>query len=404
MSELFNKKEVLKNLIKQLHENPNENFGKIQEQFKHLIRELTPIEISQVEQELINEGTPAETIQLMCDVHLDLFKEALIEDKLDVEPWHPIHILMEEHKDILNKTKALRELTNKIVNSELDEFNSKEFLKELKEFADYLSEIEKYFHKEEDVLFPYLEKHGVVQPPAIMWKEHDDIRALIKEFKKLLNSPLNEVKMKIKEVALGISELFYNHIYKEHKVLFPTALKLITDTEWKEIRKQFEELGYFAYKPIPFFLQDESQESTVDNKDGLLNLGSGYLSVEQLIAMLNTLPIDITFVDDTDTVRYFNESPDRIFIRTRAIIGRKVQNCHPQKSVHVVNKILNDFKSGKRDSADFWLKLGDKYVYIRYLAVRNEKGEYLGTLEITQDIAPIQKITGEKRIYDDLES
>lgn len=237
-----------------------------------------------------------------------------------------------------------------------------------------------------------------------MWKEHDDIRALIKEFKKLLNSPLNEVKMKIKEVALGISELFYNHIYKEHKVLFPTALKLITDTEWKEIRKQFEELGYFAYKPIPFFLQAESQESTVDNKDGLLNLGSGYLSVEQLIAMLNTLPIDITFVDDTDTVRYFNESSDRIFIRTRAIIGRKVQNCHPQKSVHVVNKILNDFKSGKRDSADFWLKLGDKYVYIRYLAVRNEKGEYLGTLEITQDIVPIQKITGEKRIYDDLES
>ncbi len=189
MSELFNKKEVLKNLIKQLHENPNENFGKIQEQFKHLIRELTPVEISQVEQELINEGTPAETIQLMCDVHLDLFKEALIEDELDVEPWHPIHILMEEHKDILNKTKALRELTNKIVNSELDEVNSKEFLKELKEFADYLSEIEKYFHKEENVLFPYLEKHGVVQPPAIMWKEHDDIRHSSKSSKNSLIRP-----------------------------------------------------------------------------------------------------------------------------------------------------------------------------------------------------------------------
>jgi DUF438 domain-containing protein len=117
--------------------------------------------------------------------------------------------------------------------------------------------------------------------------------------------------------------------------------------------------------------------------------------------LLNTLPIDITFVDKNDEVRYFSEGKERIFLRTRDVIGRKVQNCHPPKSVHIVEKILRDFKSGKRDNADFWIKLGEKYVLIRYFAVRNEKGEYLGTLEVTQDIAPIQKITSEKRIYDE---
>jgi hypothetical protein len=111
--------------------------------------------------------------------------------------------------------------------------------------------------------------------------------------------------------------------------------------------------------------------------------------------------MDITFVDENDEVRYFNETKDRIFVRSRTIVGRKVQNCHPEKSIEIVNKILRDFKTGKRDKADFWLKLGEKYVLIQYFAVRDEKGKYLGTLEVTQDIAPLQKISGEKRIYDD---
>jgi PAS domain S-box-containing protein len=125
---------------------------------------------------------------------------------------------------------------------------------------------------------------------------------------------------------------------------------------------------------------------------------TGGLSKEELKAVLNTLPVDITFVDREDTVRYFSDSKDRIFPRTKAIIGRKVQQCHPQKSVHIVDQILNDFKSGRKMKAEFWIPLQGRLIYIRYFALHDKNGDYLGCLEVTQDITDIKKIEGEKRL------
>lgn len=124
------------------------------------------------------------------------------------------------------------------------------------------------------------------------------------------------------------------------------------------------------------------------------------LSYGIIEAMVDTLPVEISFVDKDDTVRYFNKEGRRIFPRSRAIIGRKVQNCHPQKSIHVVNKILEDFRNKKRDSAEFWIDLKGRKIYIRYFAVRDAEGSYLGCLEVTQDITDIQKIEGEKRLLE----
>jgi len=124
------------------------------------------------------------------------------------------------------------------------------------------------------------------------------------------------------------------------------------------------------------------------------------LSHEIIEALLDALPVDITFVDGKDRVRYFNKEGKRIFARNRKIIGIKVQKCHPQKSIHVVNQILEDFRNNKRDSANFWIDLNERKIYIRYFAVRDKKGKYLGCLEVTQDITDIQKITGEKRLLD----
>lgn len=132
--------------------------------------------------------------------------------------------------------------------------------------------------------------------------------------------------------------------------------------------------------------------------EGFIRLETGMLSLQQLDMMLNHLPVDITYIDQDDVVRYFSHGKERIFARTKAIIGRTVQNCHPPKSVHVVEKLLEDFKSGNKDCEDFWIKSKDKYVYIRYFAIRSEAGEYMGTLEFTQNINPIQEIQGEKRI------
>ena len=131
---------------------------------------------------------------------------------------------------------------------------------------------------------------------------------------------------------------------------------------------------------------------------GKIRLASGEFSVEELTCMLNALPFDITFVDKNDKVAYFSEGKERTFPRTRAIIGRNVSNCHPPSSVHVVEKIVEDFKAGRKDQEDFWIRMGEKYVLIRYYAVRSEQGEYLGVLEVTQDIQPLQELSGEKRL------
>ncbi len=124
------------------------------------------------------------------------------------------------------------------------------------------------------------------------------------------------------------------------------------------------------------------------------------LSYEILEAIFDAMPIEISFIDKEDTVRYYSKGDKRIFKRTPSVIGRKVQNCHPKKSVDKVNKILNDFREGKRDSAEFWIDLDNRKIYIRYFAVRDKEGNYLGTLEATQDITDIQKIKGEKRLLD----
>ncbi len=396
MSELFNKEEFLKGLIRRLHEAPDK-VENIREDFVRVVRELTPVEIAQVEQKLVEEGMPPESIQLMCNIHLDVFKEALDEDSIDVGSWHPLHILIEEHRDILNRTKELRDLTGKIISGNYDG----EDIRRLQSSIQYLDSLEAYFSKEENVLFPYLERHGLVQPPAIMWKEHDEVRNLRKKMKIEYENLKNGDPNKVNELAITISELFTNHIYKEHKILFPSALKLLSNNEWESIRVEFDEIGYFSFEPMPFVSSEEVSKN--NGVEGLVNLGSGFLKVDQLLLMLNTLPFDITFVDENDTVRYFSEGKERIFVRTRAIIGRKVQNCHPQKSAHVVNRILEDFKNGVRDVAEFWLNLGPKIVHIRYFALRDRSGKYAGTLEVTQEISSIKALEGEKRIYDPLD-
>ncbi len=124
------------------------------------------------------------------------------------------------------------------------------------------------------------------------------------------------------------------------------------------------------------------------------------INVNKISALLNTLPLDITFVDKDGVVKYFSNGSERIFARTKAVIGRKVQNCHPPASVHVVEEVVENLRSGKKDHEDFWIKMGLRYAYIRYFAVRDENGEFLGVLEVTQDIKPIQEITGEKRLVD----
>ena len=192
-------------------------------------------------------------------------------------------------------------------------------------------------------------------------------------------------------------------IFKEENILFPMALETLTEDEWVKIAAESEEIGFCltspqgVWKPVRHALPIEGTVETVA-ADGYIRFETGIVSFKQLETLLNHLPVDITFIDENDVVRYFSHGKERIFARTKAVIGRTVQNCHPPQSVHTVEKLLQDFKSGEKDAEDFWIQMKDKFIYIRYFAVRDEKGTYMGTLEFTQNVAGIRALEGQKRI------
>ena len=397
------KKEALKKLIRSLHKGADPEKTKVK--FKEILGEVSSEEIARIEEELVAEGMPREEIYRLCEVHLALFKESIEKEKVLAPEGHPIRILMEEHKILLKFSADLNTIV-KAVKEAKGFAAAKDEIDHLINVVEHLKESERHYLREENVLFPHLEKHGVTQPPAIMWMEHDRIRQIEKELYAAVETRekagFKSFAIRLEETVLALGEMLSSHFYKENNILFPTALKVIEATEWTGIRKQFDEIGYCCFTPQPAVFVVEKPEPSVPIQvaAAAIVLESGSFSKEELEAVLNKLPVDITFVDKDDTVRFFSQGKDRTFVRTKAIIGRRVQQCHPQKSVHIVNKILESFKEGNRDVAEFWINLKGKLVLIRYFAVRDKNGVYLGCLEVTQDITDIKKIEGEKRLLD----
>lgn len=386
------KKEILKEIIKQLHRglSPEE----LKNRFKSLLSHVTSTEITQLEEELIKEGMQREDIRKLCDLHIELFKESLENETVLAPPGHPIFILMEEHKIFLNMARnLLNNLTCYL------EGKTYEHLGKVKDLVADLKNTENHYLREENVLFPYLEKYGITEPPKMMWSEHDTIRVIKKEIYEYLDKESYE---SLKDASFRLIEMLSTHFYKENNILFPAGIKNVNEVEWVKIRKEFDEIGYSFIKPPVFSGESAVEEKIISYGEGhYINFETGNLFFDEIEAIFNTLPVDITFVDRDDKVCYFSQTKERIFLRTPAIIGRKVQQCHPEKSVHIVNRILDDFKEGKRDRAQFWINLNGRFILIQYFAVRNKKGTYLGCLEVTQDITEIKKLEGEKRLLDD---
>jgi uncharacterized protein len=267
-----------------------------------------------------------------------------------------------------------------------------------------LMDIEKHYIRKENLLFPFLEKYKVTGPPKVMWGKDDEVRTFLKSSVELLKS---EKDISTEEIK-GFMDLMFNPtihaieemIYKEENILFPMCMDTLTEIDWYQISQQSDEIGYCLYeiatKWRPKSVPAQIEESSTTAKK--IVLSSGAFSKEELESVLNNLPFDMTFVDKDDTVRYFSSGKERIFQRSKAILGRLVQYCHPPSSVHIVEQILNDFKSGRQDSAKFWINFQGKFILIAYYAVRNERNEYQGTLEVTQDITEIKNIEGERRL------
>ena len=407
------KKERVRELINRLHQ--GEDPEAVKEEFKDVIKGLTPLQIAKIEGEMIRDGMPREEIHRLCDVHLAAMKDAIEGTAPEIPEWHPLRVLLGEHREFLKGASQLRNHANAIKEAASLDVVWDHF-KAIENIVGSFKHEELHYQREENVLFPYLEKHGVTEPPAIMWMDHDRIREVKKTLRGLVevgrDMEFTAFANGIHETALGYHEMISSHFYKENNILFPSSVQVIEDEEWTAIGEAFDDIGYYFVKPAGKRPAESTDPGSVPSGDGMalacapgggehgIAFDSGRFSLEELESLLNTLPIDMTFVDREDKVRYFSQGKERIFVRSKAIIGREVSNCHPQKSVHIVEGIVSDFKSGKRDSAEFWLNLEGKVIHIRYFAVKNGKGEYLGTVEVSQDITAIQKITGEKRLLD----
>jgi hypothetical protein len=395
LSDMGEKKELLKKMIKMLHDGAD--VAEMKALFKKEFGNVMPHQISMLEEEMIREGMPAEEVHRLCQLHIDLFRESIDAGKVDVPEGHPLYILYTEHSKILEFAQQLVESATALI----DKPDSATFA-QVQQLIGFFKESSVHYLREENVIFPVLEKYGVTQPPKIMWMEHDNIRAIEKSMYEtadaLAKGITKELSHTLQTQAIRLSETLADHFYKENNILFPTSYKFFNDDDWKLVKQEFDGIGYMSYSPVT---QKEKIESAAARLAAdTIEFETGNLTLQQLSCMLDTMPVDFTFIDKDDVVRYFNNAPDRIFVRSKAVIGRTVQNCHPDKSIHVVNRLLDEMKAGKRDKAEFWITLGEKFVYITYFAVRNKSGEYLGCLEVTQDISLIKKIEGQKRLLD----
>lgn len=411
MSEYINnvtrRKEVLKSVLRQLH--AGKTVEEVQAEFGALAAEISSGEIAEIEQMLIDEGLPVEEIQNLCDVHVAVFRAGL-DDRRPQEsvPGHPVYTLRQENQ-------VLARMLNEMQRT-LDQVNAERSADRLRTFAmqiEALDAFDCHYRRKEYLLFPYLEQYGFTGPSKVMWGLHDETRAQLREMHTLAQSGLDALE-RVTALFAEVDGNMRAMAYKEEKILFPASLEHLKESDWAAIRAQESEIGYFFtvpardWQPVtaadlhaaatPAIAVDAPAPALVSATE--LPLQTGALTLGQIDLMLRNLPVDITFVDEDDTVRYYSQTRERIFERTPAIIGRKVQNCHPPQSLDRVQQIIDDFRAGRRDAAGFWIPFGPKFVSIQYFALRDEHGAYKGTLEVTQDIAPLRALQGEKRLLD----
>lgn len=375
----------MKEIIKELHAGKDAESQK--KKFEELIKDVAPWEIAQMEQKLIAEGMPETEIKSLCEVHVQVFKEALEHQTVPGLPaGHPVHTLMLENRaaeEILKEMEAISDFVR-----------GKE---KLLGILDRLAQIDKHFLRKENQLFPVVETKGITGPSKVMWALHDDIRTFIKDVRKRIVDGKME-----KVVVESLAKMVNDMIYKEEHILFPMALEMLSEDEWTKVRKGEEEIGFAWVKPETEWKPSVGsfQQELLAEKVGSLNLDTGQLTAEQVNLILTHLPVDLSFVNENDEVVYYSAMPERIFPRSPGVIGRKVHNCHPPKSVGTVEKILASFRAGTKDVAEFWIQMRGRVLFIRYFAVRDSAGKYRGCLEVSQDITEIQKLTGQKRLLD----
>lgn len=361
---------LLKSYIERLSE--GEDLEAVRSDFVKNFKDVSSKEIVDAEQELIMSGLPLEKVQKLCDIHSALFHESNIvdESQKDLEniPGHPLNILSAENK----KIKFLAD----------DVKNSKDKLAKIRE----LLKINSHYGKKAGLIYPLLKtKYNISGPSDVMWAVDDEIRSDLSNIIKT-NSCDEEGLNKILDRV-------YEMIYKEENILFPLLKENFTEEEWNKIYGDLEEYGLDLVDDVPLWkdykpkeiLPEEEEEEEVSC--GSLEFETGSLKIKEALQIFRTLDAELTFIDKDDFVRYYSEGKDKIFPRPKSCLNRDVASCHPPKVVPMVKSLLDDFKNKKRDRLVVCRDIKGKKILVKYLAVYDEAGTYMGTLETVEDIS-----------------
>ncbi len=404
----------LKKIIARLH--GGEPASELKKEFAALIKGVSAAEVAAMEQSLIDGGMPVEEVQRLCEVHVQVFQQSLSLGKKPKElPGHPIHTMIEENRQARKKAFALVAAARSWAWGIGAAEPAASALEDL-------AQIIVHYTRKENQLFPYLERDNFTGPSRVMWGKHDEIRARFAEARKALkDSPKAFFKI-TKSLASSIRKM----IFMEEHILIPESARRLSEKDWAEIRLGEEAIGFAWVKPDSLYdaglvlasrmnpgkpenrgeaqpearMPESPAKTSPERGEELLELATGRIAREVLDLALKTMPVDISVVDENDKVLYYSDAPHRIFPRSPAVIGRSVQNCHPQKSVDVVNKILKAFKNKEKSKARFWIEMGGRFILIEYYALYDAAGTYRGTLEVSQDLTELRALEGQRRLLD----
>lgn len=406
MSELIDNRkhriEGLKAMIRELHDGAD--VASLKGRFRAVLEHAGAGEISAMESELMAEGMPEQEIRRLCDLHVAAFREVLEQRPApEAQPGHPVHTFGRENRRLLELVAEYRETVAELaaVGGPLPAAP----IGRWRERHERLAALDGHYRRKEYLVFPFLERAGITAPPKVMWGVDDDIREKLRAAGEAAASAeglgAGEFAL-VREVVLEpLFAAVEGMVEKEDRVLWPMALEHLSDADWGAVQEQWGEFGpglvepETGWQPAP---AAEPERTATVLPDDAVRLPSGHLTLRQLTAVLDALPVDVTFVDADDRVAYFSEGRDRVFARNRAIVGRRVQDCHPPASMHLVEQVVADLRSGRREVAEFWIQLHGRFVHIRYFPVRDGAGTYLGCLEVTQDVTAIRALAGERRL------
>lgn len=409
--------------------NDGEDIESVREDFARNFKDVSGGEISTAEQELIAGGVPMEKVLRLCDVHASLFEGhvscAHNIGAVEETPGHPVWTMRQENDRIMAfindrvkpDVKRTRMLTEASSAAEREGI-----VAILKADMEAFDEVFIHYKRKEELLFPHLERHDITGPSKVMWGKDDEVRNAVHGAEALLETAYGEYDS---QLLAGVADYLdeavegtLSMVSKEENVLIPLSLEHLSATQWTQIASEENEFGHAfgvtppAWHADPLELANdklnemeatasgenaENSSDTRTSQDETIHLSTGEFTLAQLEAVFATIPLDITFVDANDKTCYFSHGDTRAFPRPKSCLGRDVYDCHPPKSQEAVRRILTEFKSGKRDVSEFWFKAMGKFLYVRYFAVRDEEGNYLGALETTQDIGPIKALEGENR-------